>query len=66
MSSEKYERPNNAFPVWVDSVEDEELVVDALTFDPNLDRSIVFFTKKHCERFVNNKRNLSTAQGGKY
>jgi hypothetical protein len=59
MSSEKYERPDG-FPLWVDSEEDEGLVVDAIALDAT---NIVFSSKKNCERFINTKRSFSA---GKY
>jgi hypothetical protein len=62
MSSEKYERPEG-FPLWVDSEKDEGLVVEALAFDRELDRSLVFSSKKNCEKFINTKKSLSK---GKY
>jgi hypothetical protein len=65
MSSEKYERPAG-FPLWVDSEEDEGLVVDAVALDSTLDRNIVFSSKKNCERFINTKRSLSAPPAGKY
>mmetsp|Transcript_14553 Transcript_14553/g.15746 ORF Transcript_14553/g.15746 Transcript_14553/m.15746 type:complete len:318 (-) Transcript_14553:24-977(-) len=61
MSSEKYERPTS-FPLWVDSVEDEGLVVEALALDASLDRNLVFSSKRNCERFINTKRSLSVAR----
>ncbi len=61
MSGEKYQRPKG-FPDWVNSIGDEVLVGDALFFDiPPLGLN----SKNTCERFVNNKRNLSAPLAGK-
>jgi hypothetical protein len=58
MSTEKYERPAS-FPAWVDSAEDDALVVEAEALGAS---ERVFTSKANCEKFVTTKRSLS----GKY
>ncbi len=62
MSGEKYQRPAG-FPIWVDSTEDEALVVEALAYDS----SVLFLltSKANCNKFLGTKRNLSAPQAGK-
>jgi hypothetical protein len=63
MSGEKYERPAG-FPAWVESTQDESLVVEALAYD-----STVLFllnSKANCEKFLATKRSLSAPKAGKY
>ncbi len=61
MSGEKYQRPEG-FPNWVDSTEDEELVVEADALGATA-RAVT--SKANCEKFVSTKRNLSGPQAGK-
>jgi hypothetical protein len=62
MSSEKYERPV-CFPAWVDSAEDDALVVEAEALGAS---EHVFTSKANCEKFVTTKRSFSAPPAGKY
>ena len=62
MSSEKYERPA-AFPAWVESTEDERLVVEADALGAS---TRVYSSKANCERFVTTKKSLLVPPAGKY
>jgi hypothetical protein len=59
MSGEKYEGPG-LFPAWVESVEDEDLVSEALGYDA---KELVLSSKRSCKIFVDTKR---PQQAGKY
>jgi hypothetical protein len=61
MSGEKYERPEGS-PMWVESVEDEYLVCEALGYDA---KDLVLSSKRNCEIFVNTKRRSLPPQAGK-
>lgn len=61
-SNEKYQRPKD-YPDWVDSVEDEILVAEALGINPFV--RFVLNSKANCEAFLKSRRtaNATSAQG---